>query len=166
MRKFISSLLILLSVPTLAQEHNFIIENSDVIFRKVFEIDVSSDMVIKHLNAIGAKNINKQKDYLTFEIDGIEIDYQKYGTSRGSLPIGVVAPFYANGLIEFKEGKYRGSISKIVWKDRYTEVSGYDMLTKKRGTMFRDSDSMKKVIRIYNQYFEDLMTIKSTDDDW
>jgi hypothetical protein len=153
---------------------NFTIENREVIWQQVFETKLSFNELkyqIKN-NAIFDKlEIDSSK--LFGELKQLNADYKGAGFSEGLTPIYITrSHINAFATIEFKEGKYRVTVRKIVLTQAYddalskqgekTNIETYAVKNGKLAASFKKTPST-----VLNFTFNNLFEVKQEKkNDW
>ncbi|WP_282070909.1 hypothetical protein [Polaribacter atrinae] len=156
----------------LSSTDNFEIENSKLIWQKVYETELTNEQLKERIKSSGNfKNLELNKDRIIAEITNLSIDYKGYGSSEMSTPI-YVARNNLNSFvqIEFKENRYRVTIKNIKLTQKYEDaLSNQGEMTdievfalKKRNTEFKSS-FLKKTSKIINFTFEKITEFKVKD---
>lgn len=127
MKKKILMFVLIAMAPyvTLGQEivNNFEIEDKEIIWRKVFETDLTFEQLTERLKDSGLfEKIELGNNKVIGEIKNIEADFKGAGFSEMGTPIYIARSHYgAFSIIEFKESKYRVTLKRIVLTQKYDD---------------------------------------------
>lgn len=158
MRQIYTVLFLILHLLSYSQtvDHSFIVEDNNVIWRKVFE-DNPNTKKFTMLNPL------KDSIISSHEITNITINYKPYGMNWTNLPTYANGKFYFKYIVEIKEGKYRITVQNMFWRapDIFNNNRDYDyVFTKILGK------SQQKYYRALNQYLTDYFTIGRENQEW
>lgn len=140
----------------ISAQHNFIVENNNLKWQ----------VVVTNTATINVKNIHlKQQGFTTNTSDGV-IEFEKQFTLDDLKPFGYswssyptyVQPGNYNGIIEFKDGKYRITITNI--NVFYQPTNTYDNLSDfvvKKSSINAKKHHLK-ALQTFNDYFKDILT--------
>jgi hypothetical protein len=157
----------------LSQYSNLKLENSQFIFDKNYEVDSISSLEIENLIKTGLPRLNGitmiqiYKGFITAKIDGIFIDYKKYGGRWGSTLAALNHPFYADLTILWKDGKY-----KVLVSNMYFNVNGFgiikchDLFINKQGNELRDGVDVIKAGVYIEKHLSDLFKLNPKLIEW
>lgn len=147
MKKLLLPLLILISINIQAQSNgvsNFTVENGSLIYRQVFEKEADVNLFLKKLmSTTGITGIEIKDGMIIGSIEGMKIDYKKYGGSWSSAPLVLNHALFGNLLIELKDAKYRVTISNMVMLDNYSVLAA-SQINPENNKMTLDSFSLNK----------------------
>ena len=117
--------LAMLSYTTWGQDvaNNFEIEDKEIIWRKVFETELTFDQLIEKIKDSGLfEKMELGDNKVTGDIREINADFKGAGFSEMGTPMYVVRSHYnAFTTIEFKDGKYRVTLKKIILTQKYDD---------------------------------------------
>lgn len=144
------------------ETENFLIENNQVIWQKIYETELTKESLINKIRTNGNfENINITDNELTAEIKDLSIDYKGYGESEMSTPMYLSrSAVKAFCIIEFKDQKYRVTFKNIKFIQKYDdalskmgEVNEIETFAlAKKNTEFK-SGFLKKPSKILNYTF-------------
>jgi len=163
MRLFL--ILLLSPVLSFAQLENFSIDNNNVVWQKVFNDSTSTDHLTKQLKLSGKFiNVQNLNNDIEFDFEYTRDDFKIYGYTymRGAFFIsngGV-----CKGIIEFKDNKYRVTITRIIVKElkpHFNEAPLSEYAVKKN--QFRTEKAITESLIYFDKYFIYLFTPKNTD---
>ncbi len=177
---FIVMSLICAFVITLkAQEpvNNFLPENNGIIWRKVFETKMDFDQLVDKIKESGIlENVEVGKNNILGQLKPIDADFKGAGYGEMSTPMYVARSFFSGfAIIEFKNGKYRVTLKKIMLTQKYndglskegqkTTIETYG-IKKGKNEMKRAFSKSPSIILDYT--FTNAFTFKSLDkkDNW
>ena len=173
MKNLFLPLLLFFSLAAQAQTSvsNFQVENNSLIYRQVFEQPATEADLMKQLMTIeGISEVKDVDGMLTAKIDGLKVDYKKHGGSWGSTPGVLNFPVFGNLMAEFKDGRYRITISNLKVRldaqDNDTEFSYYAL---NRNNEFRTGRNALAILHYTNMHFTDILTLKESStasEDW
>ena len=133
----------------LSETDNFLIENGQVIWQKVYETDLTNEELIGQIKTSGPfENVSENNESLTAEINQLSMDFKGYGVSEMSTPMYVSRSYVKTFvLIEFKEKRYRVTLKNIKFVQKYEDALSKEGETtdlelfalKKRNTEFKSS---------------------------
>lgn len=148
------------------------LEGGQLLFDRVYMAD---SMKGELLGKILAKSIPQLKgltdfrihnDVITCRFYNAMIDYKRMGHKWGTTPILLNNPFDANVTIVWKDGKYKVTLSNIIFKAQSFGHTELDiMLTRKKKTAWDTRAGAMRIGEYTEQYFTDLFKIKE-DSDW
>ncbi|MEB8345869.1 hypothetical protein OO010_07415 [Flavobacteriaceae bacterium KMM 6898] len=131
----------------LSETDNFVIENGQVIWQKVYETDLTNEELVIQIKTSGQfENVSENKESLTAEINQLSMDFKGYGISEMSTPMYVSRSYVKTfALIEFKEKRYRVTLKNIKFVRKYEDALSKEGETtdlelfalKKRNTEFK-----------------------------
>ena len=150
------------------------LENSQVIFERVFNLDSLKSSDIEKLLI---SNVSKVKDFRDFRKDGgiitgkIEnamIDIQKCGFKRMTAPVFLNGSFFCNVSIVWKDEKYKVTISNILFSvPKWAEFTGTEIFAKKRGTEMKEqNDKLIDSGKCLENYLSELFAFSKGKNDW
>ena len=126
MNKFILIVLLLfVGVSTKGQvtTNSFEIDNNDITWQKVFDTSLSFQNLVDIIKATGLlNNIEIQENKIIGDLKPLDADYKGAGYSEMLSPM-YVSRSYIGGflLLEYKEGKYRVKIRKMILTQKYSD---------------------------------------------
>jgi hypothetical protein len=173
---------ILLFIPFYAnsqitQISNFYVNNSDVIYIKVFDVSDTTNLkfnITKQLKSTAnITNIQEYESYLTADISNMAIDYKKHGGSSLIIPMIVTNGINGKMTVDFKNGKYRVTIQGIEFINNLSiYTSGIEMegsnqpmknlILNKERTEIKNTKKWLDVLGFLDKHFVDTFTFKST----
>jgi hypothetical protein len=103
--------------------NNFEIENKEIVWRKVYETEMTFDQLIEKIKDSGLfEKIEVGNNKVTGETKEINPDFKGAGFSEMGTPIYVARNrCSAFTIIEFKEGKYRVTLKKMILTQKYSD---------------------------------------------
>lgn len=177
MKKFLFFLFI--SINTFSQEHNFVLENAEVKWEKIYDVsetkkeDVLDKVKSFCLSNISYNNLQLTDDTITFQVNSDVFNLKKYGKKKFNSSMIYFYEYNYLTTIEFKDNKYKVTLRDIKIIDNKT---GYglnstftDYFTKKKGTQFKDNSEAKDGLSLFNLHFSDKFNIQNTElkkSDW
>ena len=179
MKKYIGLLLIFnfCLVSLFAQDtiYNFRTEQDELIWQKVYETQSSFDELLSYVQNNGVlESISVTNNKITGDLKPFEVDYKGAGYSRGFTPIYLLSNLFTGYVvIEFKESRYRVTISKIMLEQLYS--NGLSQMGEKETlntfAIKKGKNTMKDIFKgsaskIVDYNFNKLFTIKKQDDNW
>ena len=176
MKKILLPLLLLISIGSYAQTgivSNFTMENGSLIYRQVFEIPTTEDNLLLFLmNTQGVADVEKHDAFITAKVKDMKIDYKKHGGSWASAPIHLNYLQSGNLLAEYKEGKYRITISNLSYQHPNASTVARDGqlqdLILNRNNEFKTGKAYLTILYYMDKHFTDVFTAKevATSEDW
>jgi hypothetical protein len=169
--KFIFTIIFLTPFFLKAQFENIKLENGQVFFEKIYQvdsIDINSieKLLTTHIPRIkDLTDFNKTNEIIIAKIKNSYIDYKKYGGKWVNTPVFLNHPFFADVSIVWKENKYRATVTNM-----YFNVSGLgitklsEIATKKKETELDNSKGSKLILHYIDSYLSDLFKINRLDD--
>lgn len=148
-------------------KENFVLENNQVYWQKVLpreKIQADSLKVLFEttvLSKIKYFKLDKNLNQLSFDVEDGAIDYKKYGGRNFSTGIFAKQAHLYHVVVEFKDERYRVTISKIQnIDDKVKSVNEpFEEAVTKRGESFHSSKMVEKGLQIMNTYFTEKFTI-------
>ncbi|MEJ5105557.1 hypothetical protein [Chryseobacterium sp. MYb328] len=106
---------ILISCLYYSQENSFSINNKQVVWQKIYDSTKNIDEVKNILTSSGKVNVTSiESGILNGDVSDYMMDYKGAGNTRAGTPIFIYSSkFFTNFKIEFKENKYRVTITNI-----------------------------------------------------
>ncbi|MHC6200328.1 hypothetical protein [Elizabethkingia miricola] len=130
MKKYLSILLLALSTVAYGQLEGFTSNNRQVIWQNIYETSLSFD----NIKDVISKNKGIFKDIAFSEnsidglIENVDADYKGAGyTFMGTDILLSNSAIQSHFTIDYKEGKYRVTLSKIEFKTKNTINAGYGL---------------------------------------
>lgn len=123
---FLVGIIFSIALTLKAQEpvNNFLLENNKIIWQKVFETEMNFDELVEKIKESGIflePEIGENK--ILGQTKPIEADFVGAGYSEMSTPIFVARSFFDGfAIIDFKDGKYRGTLKNIMLTQKYADV--------------------------------------------
>ncbi len=148
------------------QTENFLVNNGQMQWQKVYEKSIEINEVSNVMNKNGMfYDVGVTENTINFKFKDYKIDYKSSGKSLMSIPSYISNGQYAgNGYIDIKEGKYRVTINHLTYLFTTLNLSGNNMNqtsfiledgTVKKGT--NDFTSrFKKDAYLFNNSFNNL----------
>jgi len=172
MKRIVTLLIALMAVSigsVRAQYQYLTHDNGKEVFVCVYDVEGSDASEIEKLltssmpRIPGFTDFYKSEGIITGKIENIRIDLEQYGCRKGNTSAMVYNPFFANVVIEWKEGRYRVTMSNMEFRHR-SLGSFRDPFS--RGDKFITSKTLLRSGACFEQYFRDLFTLKNTPDTW
>lgn len=133
----------LLTLNVLGQEvvNNFKAENNELLWQRVYQTTLSFDQIAEEVKKSGIfENIEVTDNKLMGVTKPIEADFKGAGFSEMMAPIFVARSFFEGfSIIDFKDGKYRVTLKKIMMTQKYD-----DPLTKQGEKSSLESYGLKR----------------------
>jgi hypothetical protein len=156
-----------------SQYSNLKLESSQLIFEKIYELDSASSEEIEKLikeatpRTNGITDFQKSEDIVTARIDGIFIDYKKYGGRWGNTPAVLNYPFFGDLTILWKEGKYRVIVTNMYFKtDGFGIMKCSEIFLKNRGTELRTGTDAVTAGMYIEKHLSDLFLFNPIVTEW
>lgn len=186
MKKLLLPILLLVSINLQAQDWllNFALEKEEMEFENVFHPEDTTNMKARAINQLrsitGVTRIEEDNTGVTAEINGMRIDYKKYGCPKSIVPLAMHGSMTGRLNVQFKEGKYRLVIQNMYFTSDI-EMSLYgvssnggaiameEIFTRKKRTEIKRGKDHQRVLGSMNLYFTDMLTLKkeaSASEDW
>lgn len=142
----------LFSTLAFGQIENFTIENNKVQWQKVYNKTYKIDELINEVNKSGQfYDIVATDSLITLKFKDNEIDYKGAGKPFISVTEYIESCLFSgNGLIEFKEGKYRVTLTDITY---YYKPSRVRNNSNKKRIHFLEDRAMQKNSKQFNSRF-------------
>lgn len=172
MKRFIALLiaLVTVSISSIRAQYQYLTHNNGKeVFVCVYDIEGLSENEIEKLltssipRIPGFTDFYKSEGIITGKIENVRLDLDQYGCRKGNTSAMVYNPFFANVVIEWKEGRYRVTMSNMEFRHR-SLGSFRDPFSKK--DRFLTSKTILRSGACFEQYFRDLFTLKNTPDAW
>ena len=165
-------LLLLLSISKIyAQDSpykSYKLADGQLLYEQVYTCDtMKSDQIGKMLSTEvpkikGLTDFRKESEVITGRLKNAMIDYRKYGGKWSNTPVLLKNPFDANVTIEWKDGKYRVTLSNIIFHSAgFGETDLGQMLTRKKGTDWDLRPGAKQIGDYTEQYYTNLFWVKN-----
>lgn len=144
---------------------NFIYENHNLKWQKIFNTSITPTKINLHLKNNGFHSFI-EGDLIEFNNEYILNDLKDYGYSWGSFPTYTNDGAFS-GFIELKDSKYRvtvnsNKIKDVLNPDIYNELETWIF----RNSVMRSKKVSLKVLEMYNAYFSNIFTLNNTQTDW
>jgi hypothetical protein len=125
-KKLVFSLLLsVMTTISYGQENvnNFIIDNSELVWQKVFETSMTFEELKEKIKDSGLfEKVEISDNKLSGEIKPFSADFNGAGFSEMSAPIYIARSTLSGFIIiEYKENKYRVTLKKILLTQKYTD---------------------------------------------
>lgn len=162
MKKLLALLLILSLNQLITAQSNFTAENNTISWQKIFSQKTNNTKANLYLKTKGFKT-DKTDDVISFTKNFTLSDLKNHGYKTMSYPMYINSGSI-EGIIEFKENRYRVTITSITMYDD-DNGNGEDISTytvNKKG--IKTSKSVSKTLNMLNSYFNTLFLIKKTSD--
>lgn len=103
--------------------NNFHIEENSIIWQRVFEKSLNFEQLYTLVNDSGQfELLKKEENKITGELKQIDADFKRAGFTEMGIPMYIPRSSYsAFVIIDFKDGKYRVTIKKIVLTQKYDD---------------------------------------------
>lgn len=168
MRTFLTLLFTAIAINAFAQE-NFLVENGDLVWQKVFEATPSPSQLAAQLS-----NVSELDNTINGELTDIEANYAAQGYRRMQISIYMTNPYSANVQVELKDDRYRVTVRNIRFVD--LESTSYRNATKQytpvsfllvNGNSLKSSKTAQRSYDILNGDFLRRFDIgKKANDNW
>jgi hypothetical protein len=151
----------------LVDDFGFEISNYELVWQKTFEAPVQPDVVERYFKRSG---IFKQIETGPAELSG----FLSYFNAKGAELSTILMPYTRNTLfsafavIDFKEGKYRVTVKKIMIMNYYAEQNirfSYDDLVFKSGQYEMKPSFLKKEAKVMDEVLTRMFTLNSAEND-
>jgi hypothetical protein len=123
--KLLFLLSLLFSVTAYGQDtiNNFRIDNGEVVWQKIYPTKLSAQEVFKHFGDKGLfEKYTSDSLKMSSDLRSFDADYKGAGFSEWGTPIYVARNhFNAYSTVEYREGKYRATVRKIVLTQKYDD---------------------------------------------
>jgi len=159
-------------------KENFVLENNQVYWQKVFPRENIQEDSLKSLfetivlSKFKYSKLDEKQSWLSFDVADDAIDFKKYGGGNFSTGIFAKQAHLYRVVAEFKDNRYRVTISQIQnIDDKVNAVNEpFEEAVTKRGEAFYNSKVAEKGLAIMNTYFTEKFTIprvyKKKESDW
>jgi hypothetical protein len=177
MRKLISLIFLLglsLQVNSQTNFSNFNLKDGVVKYERIYEIEnISEEKLIINLNGflnsnMGLRDLQLNGSSFTGRIDGMMIDWKKYGGKAMTLWNSLHFPLGGFLSIQVKENRYRIIISEITLSsDGGLTYTLNNDATKNSGSIFTTNKTILNGMEIMDKFFFDKFNVvKEIDSDW
>lgn len=153
------------------ENSNFIIENNEVTWIKIYDTELSKEKIIDNIKSSGKfDNIVISENKLTAIANQLSIDYASSGENIMSIPMYLSSSnLKCFIIIDFKENKYRSTIKNIKFIQKYddalskaNEITDIELYAlSKNNTVFKNG-FMKKPLKILDYTFSKLTNFNNT----
>lgn len=100
-------------------------DDAHVIWQCVYESSLNNQDAEHRLKVEGFRILDSTDGLIVFYCDGLHIDSEEFGYSRGETPAYVNGEDLAfRGFIQFKDGRYRVTLDRILCIDNITTTGG------------------------------------------
>lgn len=148
-------------------KESFVLENNQVYWQSVLpreNIKADSLKILFEtavLPKIKISKLDKKPDQLSFDVEDVAIDYKKYGGRNFSTGVFAKQAHLYHVVVEFKDGRYRVTISQIQnIDDKVKSVNEpFEEAVTKNGESFHQSKMVETGLQIVNTYFTEKFTI-------
>jgi hypothetical protein len=171
--KAILTFLFLLPLFVNAQSENIKLENGQVFFEKIYQLDSADAKKVETLltaNIPRVKDLadfNKASDIITAKIKNSYIDYKKYGGKWVNTSVYLNHPFFCDISIVWKDNKYRVSVTNMYFNVSGTVAKLSEIITRNKGTELDNSKITVRALHYIDSYMSDLFKINMTNNgDW
>lgn len=125
MKKIFIIVLTLVSATSHGQEtvNNFQIANSEIIWQKVFETTLTFEQLKEKIKDSGLlEKIEIGDNKISGDLKQLDADFKGAGFTEMGTPIYISRSHFTGFVIlEFKDGKYRATLKKIVLTQKYSD---------------------------------------------
>lgn len=187
MKKIILIFCLILSLPVFSQNYddtarvyNFFTINDKVVWRKVYDIDMTSEQIRQYFtNPIisstlminWSDNTNNKSGSLYGLVKDVLLDYKSIGYKWGTTPVIFNYPVSYNVIIDIKEKCYRITVTNIYISSMSsrTPTEPVDWYYNAKKRKWRPSLFNSGSAQIFNDIFINYFTIKDIEpnnDDW
>lgn len=148
-------------------KENFVLENNQVHWQKVFPREnIQADSLKTLFEAavlpkIKHAKLDKKSDRLSFDVVDDAIDYKKYGGGNFSTGVFAKQAHLYHVVVEFKDERYRVTITNIenIAGNVQSVNEPFAEAVTKNGTTFHQSKMVENGLQIMNTYFTEKFTI-------
>lgn len=178
MKKLFIFIGLILASLTFAQIENFSVANRQITWQKIFSTELKFEELGSTLENNGLfYDIIKDDNSIRFKFKDHKIDYKGFGKTLMSTPNYIAGGQYAgNGIVDYKDGKYRVTINNINYIYTSLDLS-FGMSQSKflleDGTLKKGTDDFNKRFTtdapIFDYSFSNLFKFekyKTKNDDW
>lgn len=170
-------LALLANITVSAQIHNFhLTEDNTIYWQKIIESNLSAeDIYASILHGNDFTDVVYSDDMITCRMENAMINIQAMGRDRMTVPI-FVSLNNISGLvsIQFKEGRYRATIDKIIFTERPNGGPLYSGESKTIEDVAIKRNDWRKgftgiMSEIYDEFFTDIVTFEMNSylkDEW
>ena len=100
-------------------------DDTHVIWQCTYESDLNAKTVVHRLKMEGLRLLDSAEGLIAFYCDGLHINPEDFGYSRGVTPMFVTGNDLAfRGFIQLKEGRYRVTLDRISCINNITTAGG------------------------------------------
>lgn len=176
MKKLITIIVFLTSVICYAQNlyTYFKIDNGQLVYERIYNIDSIAAGKIDTLlqqqlpTAKGITNVQSNNGAITCSIVDLIVNYKKYGGTAMGTAMFLNDPFTANVSIQIKEGKYKITVTNIVFNlvvptaygISHVKQAAETTFLKNSSTEFKTRDKLIEAGKYMELQFNDIFTIK------
>ena len=159
----LTGLLFSLAQPPAIEQSNFKLENKEVFYERVFEVENTSPeelvkIIENHLKTISSiENINTSQNTINAQSNKTLIDYKKYGEKSMSTWRVLNCPTASKITIQVAPNKYTLLIRDIEFSCSLPQPTTYTLnrKTTKKGMEFKDSKIITDGLIYLDKYFTD-----------
>ncbi|MCM0041825.1 MAG: hypothetical protein NBV61_03545 [Algoriphagus sp.] len=177
MRRLSFSLFFLLPFFVEAQVSNFHLESGSIQYQRIYDVDgVSEDQLIEKLNSrlpsvSGLRDMNFNGSVFTGRIEGLMIDYKKFGGKSMTTWTALNFPMNAILTIQVKDNRYRVLLTDIETKGDDLLIGTYifnSLVTKNKGTELTTNKTVLNGLDLIDKFLFEKFNFNSAqiEDDW
>ena len=160
-------LLLLFTSLTIAQG-DFKIESNKLIWQKVFDLDISKDDFIKNLKLSGNFYDIEYDSFISTNIKEVPIDYKASGYKVANTPMYISSSnIIGDVIIEFKEEKYRVTVSNIKLKGNIPNLAVHQTMVELKDYAVKNNEFKKafktKHYVIFDNQIHDMFKVVALD---
>lgn len=175
MKRIVLLIFLFGSLPSIAQTSPYKylqINNAEVVFERIYALDNYSkekigEMLSKSVPKVsGFSEYRRDGDVITGRLNDVVIDYRKHGHTWSTAPVILNDPITCNVTVEWKDNKYKVTVSGIAFKERTlgnTDMALKSFLTRKRGTEWKEGHNVKLIGEYTEEYLNGIFTFTSND---
>ena len=162
------SFILFLFTNYLFSQNNFQVENNNLIWQQVFEIDSTNQIEPYFKNIAFTASLTANNTTISGNSNTYQIK------NKTGLPIYAYSDFKAFVVIEIKESKYRVTVSNIFFKGLEIDFGGVknnseehiEMYVLKKDNTIRPSQTTQNTLKSINDFFIEIFTIKPNISNW
>lgn len=177
MRRLPFFLLFLFPFFVEAQVSNFHLESGNIQYQRIYDVDgVSEDQLIEKLNSrlpsvSGLRDMNFNGSVFTGRIEGLMIDYKKFGGKSMTTWTALNFPMSAIITIQVKDNRYRILLTDIETKGDDLLIGTYifnSLVTKNKGTEITTNKTVLSGLDLIDKFLFEKFNFNSAqiEDDW
>jgi hypothetical protein len=160
-----------------AQVSNFHLESGSIQYQRIYDVDgVSEDQLIEKLNSrlpsvSGLRDMNFNGSIFTGRIEGLMIDYKKFGGKSMTTWTALNFPMNAILTIQVKDNRYRILLTDIETKGDDLLIGTYifnSLVTKNKGTEITANKTVLSGLDLIDKFLFEKFNFSPAqiEDDW